>query len=95
MAPTVTADGFETNMQVNYMAPFVLTNALLAADCLADAARVVNVASLAHEGGALACQIASASIKLIRQCSLRTTFDFSGGTYRQILGLYCRVRAVR
>jgi NAD(P)-dependent dehydrogenase (short-subunit alcohol dehydrogenase family) len=46
----VTADGFETTIQVNHLAPFLLTHLLL--DRL-DGGRVVNTASDAHTIGRL------------------------------------------
>jgi NAD(P)-dependent dehydrogenase (short-subunit alcohol dehydrogenase family) len=49
----VTADGFETTLEVNHLAPFLMTNLLLAR--LADSApsRVITVSSVAHFRGVL------------------------------------------
>lgn len=49
----LTGDGFETTFAVNHLAPFVLTGELLELLEAAPAARVINVTSLAHEGGRL------------------------------------------
>jgi NAD(P)-dependent dehydrogenase (short-subunit alcohol dehydrogenase family) len=48
---TLTADGSEQTLAVNYLAPFLLTHALLPQLRAAPAARVVNVASVAHVRG--------------------------------------------
>ena len=45
-----TTDGFEATWQVNYLAPFLLTNLLLDRLIASAPARVVTVASAAHEG---------------------------------------------
>ena len=47
----LSADGYELTFAVNHLAPFLLTRALLGALRAAPAARVVNVASVAHERG--------------------------------------------
>jgi NAD(P)-dependent dehydrogenase (short-subunit alcohol dehydrogenase family) len=47
----LTADGLETTMAVNHFAPFLLTALLRPALEKADAARVVNVSSMAHNNG--------------------------------------------
>jgi NAD(P)-dependent dehydrogenase (short-subunit alcohol dehydrogenase family) len=47
------ADGHELTFQVNHLAPFLLTNLLLPRLRSASAARIVNVASSAHERGQL------------------------------------------
>ena len=47
----VTADGFETTMAVNHLAPFLLTHHLLDAVKRAPAGRIVVVASMTHAGG--------------------------------------------
>ena len=49
----LTVDGFETTFAVNHLAPFLLTGLLTPLLEAAPAARVVNVASLAHEGAPL------------------------------------------
>jgi NAD(P)-dependent dehydrogenase (short-subunit alcohol dehydrogenase family) len=49
----VTVDGFETQMQVNYLAAFALTAGLLPALRLSSAARVVMLSSLAARVGRL------------------------------------------
>ena len=48
-----TGDGVETTLAVNHLAPFLLTNLLLASLRSAPSARVVNVASGAHRGVAM------------------------------------------
>jgi NAD(P)-dependent dehydrogenase (short-subunit alcohol dehydrogenase family) len=48
----VTADGFETTMAVNHLAPFLLTHHLLDAVKRAPSGRIVTVASMTHAGGA-------------------------------------------
>ncbi len=45
----ITVDGFEETLAVNHFAPFVLTGMLLPALLEAPGARIVNVASAAHE----------------------------------------------
>ncbi len=45
-----TTDGFEATWQVNHLAPFLLTNLLLDRLIASAPARVVTVASAAHEG---------------------------------------------
>lgn len=45
-----TIDGFEKSFQVNYLAPFVLTNNLLPLLKHAEQGRVVNVSSMIHAG---------------------------------------------
>jgi NAD(P)-dependent dehydrogenase (short-subunit alcohol dehydrogenase family) len=47
----VTPEDVELTLSVNHLAPFLLTNLLLDALNAADAARVVNVSSVAHEKG--------------------------------------------
>lgn len=47
---SLSADGFELTMAVNHLAPFVLTHALLRQPG-ASVQRVVNVSSMAHQGG--------------------------------------------
>jgi NAD(P)-dependent dehydrogenase (short-subunit alcohol dehydrogenase family) len=47
------ADGYELTFQVNHLAPFLLTNLLLPRLRSVSAARVVNVASSAHQRGRL------------------------------------------
>ncbi|KAK7207278.1 hypothetical protein BZA70DRAFT_8317 [Myxozyma melibiosi] len=42
------SDGFETTIQVNYYAPYLLTYLLLPSLCKAATPRVINVSSLAH-----------------------------------------------
>lgn len=49
-ARQVTADGFETTMAVNHLAPFLLTHHLLDAVKRAPAGRIVTVASMTHAG---------------------------------------------
>jgi NAD(P)-dependent dehydrogenase (short-subunit alcohol dehydrogenase family) len=49
----LTEDGFETTFATNHLAPFVLTGQLLGTLERARAARIINVASMAHEGGRL------------------------------------------
>lgn len=46
-----TDDGFETTFEVNYLAPFLLTNLLLALLKSSAPSRIVNVSSVAHFGG--------------------------------------------
>ena len=48
---SLTADGFETTLQVNYLAPFLLTNLLLPLLKKSAPSRIVNVSSVAHYGG--------------------------------------------
>jgi NAD(P)-dependent dehydrogenase (short-subunit alcohol dehydrogenase family) len=48
---TETSDGFEATFQVNHLAPFLLTELLMPQLRAADAARVVNVSSMAHARG--------------------------------------------
>jgi len=48
---SVTSDGFETTLQVNYLAPFLLTNLLLGLLKRSAPARIVNVSSIGHYGG--------------------------------------------
>nr|QEO73990.1 short-chain dehydrogenase/reductase SDR [uncultured bacterium] len=50
--PTTSADGHEMTFQVNHLAPFLLTNLLLAR-LTASAARVINTGSASHRGGRL------------------------------------------
>ena len=50
----LTGDGLELTMAVNHFAPFLLTHHLLAAVAGAPAGRIVNVASMAHQGARLA-----------------------------------------
>ncbi len=47
----VSKDGFEMTFAVNHLAPFLLTNLLLARLKASGAARIVNVASTAHRRG--------------------------------------------
>jgi NAD(P)-dependent dehydrogenase (short-subunit alcohol dehydrogenase family) len=47
----VTIDGFETQLQVNHLAPFVLTSLLLPTLRRSAPARIVNVASTGHKHG--------------------------------------------
>lgn len=46
-----TADGFETTLAVDYLAPFLLTNLLLDLLKASAPSRIVNVSSAAHFGG--------------------------------------------
>ena len=46
-----TRDGFETTFEVNYLAPFLLTNLLLGVLKKSAPSRVVNVSSNSHFGG--------------------------------------------
>ncbi len=48
---TLTEDGIEAMMQVNYFAPFLLTNLLLDRLTASAPARIVNVSSTAHYAG--------------------------------------------
>ena len=48
---TVTSDGYETTLQVNHLAPFLLTELLLPQLKAAKQGRVVNVSSMAHARG--------------------------------------------
>jgi NAD(P)-dependent dehydrogenase (short-subunit alcohol dehydrogenase family) len=48
---TITADGYETTLQVNHLAPFLLTGLLLPQLKAAPQGRVVNVSSMAHARG--------------------------------------------
>jgi len=50
---SLTADGFETTFQVNYLSPFLLTNLLLPLLKRSAPSRIVNVSSVAHYGGRL------------------------------------------
>jgi NAD(P)-dependent dehydrogenase (short-subunit alcohol dehydrogenase family) len=49
----LTRDGYEINFQVNYLAPFLLTNLLLDRLKASAPARIVNVSSAAHMSGRL------------------------------------------
>lgn len=49
----LTPDGFETTFAVNHLAPFLLTGLLMDLLEAPPAARIINVASMAHEGGRL------------------------------------------
>lgn len=46
-----TADGFDLQLQVNYLGHFLLTHLLIERQCLVDDARVVHVSSQVHEKG--------------------------------------------
>jgi NAD(P)-dependent dehydrogenase (short-subunit alcohol dehydrogenase family) len=46
-----TADGFETTFEVDYLAPFLLTNLLLELLMASAPSRIVNVSSVAHYSG--------------------------------------------
>ncbi|MEM7036201.1 MAG: SDR family NAD(P)-dependent oxidoreductase [Bacteroidota bacterium] len=48
-----TEDGFELTWQVNYLAPFLLTQRLLPALLARPAARVINISSSGHRSGQL------------------------------------------
>jgi NAD(P)-dependent dehydrogenase (short-subunit alcohol dehydrogenase family) len=48
---TLTPDGYETTLQVNHLAPFLLTELLLPQLKAAPQGRVVNVSSMAHARG--------------------------------------------
>ena len=48
---TLTSDGYETTLQVNHLAPFLLTTLLLPQLKAAPQGRVVNVSSMAHARG--------------------------------------------
>jgi NAD(P)-dependent dehydrogenase (short-subunit alcohol dehydrogenase family) len=48
---SVTADGFETTFQVNYLSEFLLTNLLLDLMKRSAPSRVINVSSVAHYNG--------------------------------------------
>lgn len=48
---TITPDGFEATFALNYLAPFLLTELLLATLKASTPARIVNVSSAAHMGG--------------------------------------------
>jgi retinol dehydrogenase 12 len=47
---SITKDGFESMLQVNHLAPFLLTNLLLHSKSMAGESRIVNVSSMAHKG---------------------------------------------
>jgi NAD(P)-dependent dehydrogenase (short-subunit alcohol dehydrogenase family) len=47
---SLTADGFETTFQVNYLSPFLLTNLLLPLLKRSAPSRIVNVSSASHYG---------------------------------------------
>src|ERR1019366_4242708 len=49
----LTGDGFETTLQVDHLAPFLLTNLLLPSLKAAAPSRIVTVASLAAQFGAI------------------------------------------
>jgi len=46
-----TADGFETTLAVNYLAPFLLTNLLIGLVRASSPSRIINVSSVSHYGG--------------------------------------------
>jgi retinol dehydrogenase 12 len=48
---TVTADGFETTFQVNYLSPFIITNSLLDLLRESDNGRILNVVSDVYKFG--------------------------------------------
>ncbi len=48
---SITADGFETTFQVNYLSHFLLTNLLLPLLKRSAPSRIVSVSSVAHYGG--------------------------------------------
>ena len=48
---SVTPDGYETTFEVNYLAPFLLTNLLLGTLKANAPSRIVNVSSVAHYSG--------------------------------------------
>lgn len=47
----VTEDGFETQLAVNHLGHFLLTNLLMGVLKRSSPSRVVNVSSIAHKGG--------------------------------------------
>src|SRR5579862_8500711 len=47
----VTADGFEETFEINYLAPFLLTNLLIGVLNSSAPSRVINVSSVAHYSG--------------------------------------------
>lgn len=49
----VTEDGFETQLGVNHLGHFLLTNLLIGVLKRSRPSRVVNVSSIAHKGGRL------------------------------------------
>lgn len=49
----VTEDGFETQLGVNHLGHFLLTNLLIGVLKRSSPSRVVNVSSIAHKGGNL------------------------------------------
>jgi NAD(P)-dependent dehydrogenase (short-subunit alcohol dehydrogenase family) len=48
---SVTADGYESTFEINYLAPYLLTNLLLDRLEASAPSRIVNVSSVGHYGG--------------------------------------------
>ena len=66
-----TEDGFESHLQINYLAPFLLTNLLI--EIIRPGGRIINVSSLAHKIG----KINFSDINLVNKFSMFKAYSQS------------------